>query len=179
MTAAEGGPVECIGVTGHVQVDEGVATWIARAFAERLGRRAGRPLHGVTCLAQGADQIFAQAVLDLNGTFDVLLPAADYAACMATTDNARLFRNLLGRARSVRTMPFETSSREAYLAASLAMLRRCDLLLAAWNGLPSRNVGDTADVVAKAHQRQVPVEVVWPPEPGPAPVTPGPAPGPG
>jgi hypothetical protein len=59
------------------------------------------------------------------------------------------------------------------------MLERCDLLLAAWNGRPSRNVGDTADVVAKAREQQVPVEVVWPPAPSAPSVTPGPAPGPG
>lgn len=31
---------------------------------------------GVTCLARGADQIFARVVLDLGGTVEVVLPAA-------------------------------------------------------------------------------------------------------
>jgi hypothetical protein len=69
-------------------------------------------------------------------------------------------------------MPFETSSRAAYLAASEAMLDRCDLLLAVWNGSPSRRVGDTADVIAKARERHLPVEVLWPPEPAGSPATP-------
>jgi hypothetical protein len=81
----------------------------------------------------------------------------------------------------VETMPFERSSRDAYLAASETMLSRCDLLLAVWDGEPSRNVGDTAHVVERAREHDVPVEVLWPPAPpGPAaPATPAGAPGPG
>jgi len=173
-----------IAVTGHVHVTEDVARWVTRALTERLrppvDRPLARPPHGVTCLAQGADQIFAAVVLALHGTVDVVLPARDYAGRMARTDNADAFSDLLGRAASVRTMPFDRSSREAYLAASESMLGECDLLLAVWDGRPSRNVGDTADVVAKARARRLPVEVVWPPSP-PAggPVRPAAAPGPG
>jgi hypothetical protein len=160
------GSVPRIGVTGHVHVSEAVARWATTALTERLGRIAGPPpaaLHGVTCLAAGADQIFARAVLALHGSLDVVLPARDYAVRMAGTDNAAAFHELLGRARHVETMPFATSSRNAYRAASEAMLRRCDLLLAVWNGEPSRSIGDTADVVALARAYQVPVEVFWPP----------------
>jgi hypothetical protein len=167
-------PALRIGITGHVNVSEDVARWVTTALTERLGRISGvRPgghpggrhrLHGVTCLAAGADQIFARVVLALHGTFDVVLPARDYAVRMAETDNAAAFRELLGRARHVDTMPFATSSRNAYRAASEAMLHRCDLLLAVWDGAPSRNLGDTADVVALAREREVPVEVLWPAE---------------
>jgi hypothetical protein len=152
-----------IGVTGHVHVSADVARWVAGALTERLRRLPDQSLRGVTCLAEGADQIFAAVVLALEGTIDVVLPARDYARRMAGTPNAATFGDLLRRARSVETMPFETSSRAAYLAASEAMLHRCDLLLAVWDGEPSRDVGDTADVVAKAREQRVPVEVLWPP----------------
>ncbi|HEY6793457.1 MAG TPA: hypothetical protein VI248_02105 [Kineosporiaceae bacterium] len=171
------GRVPQVGVTGHVNVSEDVARWVTTALTERLGRLAvdrppGHPqdrhrLHGITCLAAGADQIFARVVLALRGTLDVVLPARDYAGRMAQTDNADAFRELLSKADHVDTMPFATSSRNAYRAASEAMVRRCDLLLAVWNGEPSRNVGDTADVVALARERRVPVEVLWPTAPPP------------
>jgi hypothetical protein len=160
--------VRAIGVTGHVNVNEDVARWVTEALTERLSHpdspgRPGNPaLHGVTCLAEGADQIFARVVLTLRGTFDVVLPARDYAQRMEQTANAATFRELLSQARHVRTMPFATSSRRAYLAASQAMLRRCNLLFAVWDGQPSRHVGDTADVVAKARAQQVEVVVLWP-----------------
>ena len=166
-----------IAVTGHVHVSEDVAQWVTRRLTERLGAVTGPRLHGVTCLARGADQLFAQVVLALQGTLEVVLPARDYAARMALTDNAATFRTLLGQARSVETMPFATSSRDAYLAASRTMLDRCDLLLAVWDGRPSQRVGDTADVVTKAREQNLPVEVVWPaPASAPTPVE---APGPG
>jgi hypothetical protein len=168
--------VQRIAVTGHVDVPEDVVRWVVPALTERLGRVVGPSLHGITCLAWGADQLFASVVLALRGTFEVVLPARDYAHAMDAAGHGETFRALLGRASAVETMPYERSSREAYLAASEAMLNRCDLLLAVWNGGPSVRVGDTADVVAKAHERKVPVEVLWPPL-APPPVTPAGAPG--
>ena len=152
-----------IAVTGHVDVSDDVACWVVDALTERLQHVLAPRLHGITCLAKGVDQLFAQVVLTLDGTLDVVLPAHDYTHVVTQAGAGDSFRMLLARASSVRTMPFETSDRTAYLAASEAMLEGCDLLLAVWNGLPSRNTGDTADVVAKARERQVPVEVFWPP----------------
>jgi hypothetical protein len=161
-----------IAVTGHVDVDDDIARWVVDALTERLQRVLAPGLHGITCLAKGADQLFAQVVLALNGTLDVVLPARDYARVVTQAGAGDSFHALLSQAESVRTMPFDVSDRTAYLAASEAMLDQCDLLLAVWNGQPSRNTGDTADVVAKALERQLPVEVIWP-------ATPAAAPGPG
>jgi hypothetical protein len=36
------------------------------------------------------------------------------------------------------------------------------VLVAVWDGQPSRGLEGTADVVAYANQRGVPVEVIWP-----------------
>ncbi len=43
------------------------------------------------------------------------------------------------------------------------MLDRADELWAVWDGEPARGPGGTADVVAHARGRGVPVRVVWPP----------------
>lgn len=150
------------GVTGHVDVSEDVAAWVAAALTQRLGRTRGAPVHGITCLARGADQLFARVILSLRGTFEVVLPALDYTQVMVAAGDGDEFCELLSRATAVETMPFEQSSREAYVAASEAMLNRCDLLLAVWDGAPSRALGDTADVVQRAGERRLPVEVLWP-----------------
>jgi len=93
----------------------------------------------------------------------VVLPARDYERRVVDDGNRELFRRLLASAEDVETMPYPTSSRAAYFAASEAMLNRCDLLLAVWDGKPSRRVGDTADVVRKAREMRIPVTVIWPP----------------
>lgn len=148
-----------IGVTGHVRLVDGTDRLVFDALTAALRRYAGAGLHGITCLAQGTDQIFARAVLALGGTFEAILPARDYRARMVDPTG---FDELLGAAVGVQVLPYARSGRPAYLAASRAMLTRCDLLLAVWDGQPTRGRGDTADVVATARSQGVPVTVLWP-----------------
>lgn len=69
---------------------------------------------------------------------------------------------MIANACDVHFMPFQTSGREAYMAASETLVTRSDRLLAVWDGKPSGGLGGTADVVAHARHVGVPVEVVWP-----------------
>jgi hypothetical protein len=151
-----------IAVTGHVDVDDDVSSWVSKALTVRLEQLLGQQVEGITCLARGADQLFARVVLAMSGTIEVVLPARDYIQSMRDSSDGEGFCSLLEQASDVQVMPFEQSSRAAYLAASVTMLSTCDLLLAVWDGHPSRQVGDTADVVKKALARAVPVEVIWP-----------------
>jgi len=48
------------------------------------------------------------------------------------------------------------------MAASQAMLDQADKLYAVWDGNPARGYGGTADVVAEAESRSIPVTVIWP-----------------
>lgn len=150
-----------IGITGHAGLSDASVEPVFASVVEAL-RGYGTPLHGVTCLARGADRIFARAVLALGGTFEVILPAWDYRHCVVVRDGVAEFDELVGRAVAVHTMPFESSGRDAYAAASEDMLDRCDILLAVWDGVPSRGLGDTADVVSRARYRRMPVRVLWP-----------------
>lgn len=157
-----------IAITGHVNVNDDIAEWVRQTLTKRLPEVTGSgrlALRGITCLAKGADQLFARVVLELRGTFEVVLPAEDYEQKMVEDGDGEAFCLLLGQATEVHVMPFVSSSRAAYLAASEAMLNRCDLLLAVWDGEPSQRVGDTADVVRAARARSVPVEILWPPKP--------------
>jgi hypothetical protein len=150
-----------IGITGHTRLSPRTGPLVYEALRASLSRYATENVHGVTCLAAGADQIFAQAVLDVGGTFEVILPASDYRNKIPEEHRAD-FDKLLGRASQVHTMPFDRSNRDAYWAASNDMLDRCERLYAVWDGQPSRKIGDSAQVVSAAHHRNLPVEVFWP-----------------
>lgn len=150
-----------IGVTGHSNLAPEALPVVAEALARAL-TEFGEPLVGVSCLARGADQVFARVVLDLGGQLEVILPAADYRDRKVKPDNASEFDELVGRAATARTLPFEQSSREAYLAASEAVLSAADRIVAVWDGQPANGHGGTGDVVAAARGRGVPVTVVWP-----------------
>jgi hypothetical protein len=148
-----------IGVTGHVRLTDGTAELVYDALSATLARHRGASLHGVTCLADGADQLFARAVAALGGTYEVVLPAKDYRKVV---EDGRLFDDLLGKALRVDYMPFAESGPEAFFAASEELLRRVDHLVAVWDGAPSDVVSSTANVVRAARARGLPVTVLWP-----------------
>ncbi len=66
-----------IGITGHSNLTPESVPLVAAELRKVLPEY-GRPLIGVSCLAQGADQVFARVVLELGGNLEVVLPAADY-----------------------------------------------------------------------------------------------------
>jgi len=116
---------------------------------------------GVSCLADGADQIFARAVTDLGGTLEAVIPAAEYRQGLPADSQAR-YDDLFARAAAVRRLSFIESTSESYMAASKLMVDAVDELYAVWDGKPARGYGGTADVVAYARERGIPVHVIWP-----------------
>ena len=151
-----------IGVTGHSNLPAATAELVLGELREALAPYAGEDLLGVTCLADGADQIFARVIVSLGGRYDVILPAPDYRERVVKPHNLPEFDALIAQAAEVHYMPFESSGREAYMAASEALVARSERLVAVWDGQPSGGLGGTADVVAHAREADVPVEVVWP-----------------
>lgn len=147
-----------IGVTGHVRLAAGTAELVYAELTATLSAHDG-PLHSVTCLADGADQLFAHAVAALGGTFEVVLPAADYRGVV---DDRQAFDDLLGKAVRVDYLPYAESGPDAYFAASEELLRRVDQLVAVWDGAPSEVVSSTAHVVEAARALGLPVTVIWP-----------------
>jgi len=64
--------------------------------------------------------------------------------------------------RPIIKLDYVESDSAAHMDASIRMIERADELVAIWDGQPARGYGGTADVVHAAHDRQVPVIVVWP-----------------
>jgi hypothetical protein len=150
-----------VGVTGHSNLTpESVPAVVAEL--RMVLSEYDAPLVGVSCLARGADQVFARVVLELGGHLEVLLPAADYRERKVKPDNREEFEELIGQATKVRVLPFDTSNRDAYAAANEDVLSGVDVLVAVWDGAPPDGKGGTGDTVQAARQRGVPVVVVWP-----------------
>ena len=150
-----------IGITGHSNLTAESEQIVAEALRKVLAE-IGKPVVGVTCLARGADQVGARVVLDTGGEITVILPAEDYRDRKVKPDNRTEFEALLARASRVRVLPFATSNRAAYMAASEALLDDVEHLVAVWDGRPADGQGGTGDVVAAARRCGVPVTVVWP-----------------
>jgi hypothetical protein len=149
-----------VGVTGHRDLSAPTCKLLAAAIALQLEQFAA--IDGISSLAEGADQIFAEQVLRAGGVLTAVIPAADYGASFATTDGSAAYRRLRALAQEVIELPFDAPSDEAYLAAGQRVVGLCDILLAVWDGSPSRGTGGTAEIVAFAGERGVPTTVVWP-----------------
>jgi hypothetical protein len=149
-----------IGVSGHRGLSGPTADLVDKAIRAALAEHAP-DMTGISCLADGADQIFARAVADLGGTLEVIIPAARYRDGLPAEARAEYDR-LLGQAAAVRRMPFAESTAESHMEASKAMIGRADEMFAVWDGQPARGYGGTADVVAYARERGTPVRVIWP-----------------
>ena len=151
-----------IAVTGHRDLRGRTAELTATALRERIAAIAGRaPLVGITCLADGADTMFADAVLDAGGAIEVVIPAEEYRAGLPEAHHPDYDR-LLERAAVTTALDFKESTSESHMSASEAMLETAHHLIAVWDGRPARGFGGTADVVAEARRRGVPVTIIWP-----------------
>lgn len=152
-----------IGITGHMNLTSATVGLVRAALKSELAQYDPDELVGVSCLAEGADAIFAEVVLELDGRLEALLPARDYRATRVSNSHLPVFDDLVRRAHKTSYIA-ETSSMRAYMEANAEMIASVDCLLAVWDGRPSPawKQGGTADAVAAARAAGVPVTVVWP-----------------
>src|SRR6476646_5895802 len=97
-----------IGVTGHMNITADTVPFVYDEIRKVLARQ-GDPddLVGVSCIARGADSVFARAVLDAGGRLEVVLPSTNYRQRKVKPDHAELFDELIARADTVRVMDFD------------------------------------------------------------------------
>jgi hypothetical protein len=151
-----------IGITGHRDLPPQTTASVDRAIRTQLIAEARNDaLVGVTCLADGADQIFAQAVMDCGDSLEVVVPSSGYRESLPT-DCWPTYDALFAKAQAVHRMPHERSDATAHMAASRQLLEMSDQLFAVWDGEAARGYGGTADVVTLARSMRIPVVILWP-----------------
>jgi hypothetical protein len=150
-----------IAVSGHRGLTSDVTALVDHAIRSVLATEDPSSLVGISCLADGADQIFARAVLDAGGRLEVVVPARAYRDRLPAETHAEYDR-LLALASAVTRLDREESTSDAHMSASVTMVDSADRILAVWDGKPSRAPGGTADVVDHARERGVPTVRIWP-----------------
>jgi hypothetical protein len=149
-----------IAISGHRGLPDPTVRLVDQALRAALAEHAP-DVTGLSCLADGADQIFARAVTDLGGTIEAVIPAAEYRDKLPENSHPG-YDDLFARAAAVHRLPFTASTPESHMAASRLMVDEADELYAVWDGKPARSYGGTADVVAYAREHGTPVRVIWP-----------------
>lgn len=151
-----------IGITGHMNLSPETMDLVRAGISEALAAHQDGDLVGFSCLAAGADSIFAQAVIDVGGKLTVVVSSADYRDKKVNSEDQPAYDLLLSQAAEINAMPFEAGGREAYAAANEHILSSIDHLFAVWDGLLPAAKGGTADAVAQAQARGIPVTIIWP-----------------
>ncbi len=135
-----------VGITGHRKLDDPAGwNWVRRELTALLGEIA--PLTGVTSLAIGADQLFAEVVLELKGDLEAVIPFPEYERTFTNETDLTRYRLLKAASKRVEILADGATQDEAYLAAGRRVTDLSDLLVAVWDGQPARGLGGTADVV--------------------------------
>ena len=119
-------------------------------------------LRAISPLAEGADRLFAEEAIDLGYDLECPLPfdCREYRNDFANEISKRQFDELL--AKAVAVFELDGSRRDepaAYALVGQLVLDQCDILLAIWDGKNAKGEGGTAEVVAHAKRRRIPV--VW------------------
>lgn len=143
-----------IGITGHQRLSDPSGWDWVKSEMLALVKASPRPLIALSSLAAGADQMFAEIVLQDGGTLEAVIPFEDYEKTFADDVDKASYRGLLESSARVEVLPRTDSDEEAYLRAGTRVVDLCELLVAVWDGKPAAGLGGTGDVVEYALQIQ-------------------------
>ncbi len=150
-----------VAFTGHRKLEDPRrigATILAELRA--LQTNAPDGLAALCSIASGGDTLFAQQALALALPLVILLPfpREEFAKDFAPAE-WEAAEECLSQASSVQVLSPAGRRPEAYYEVGIRTVRECGILLAAWNGEPSRGKGGTAEIVACAREQGKPL--VW------------------
>ena len=143
-----------IGITGHQRLKEPARWGWVQQELDRLLSSLTPPLIGITSLAVGSDQLFANAVLRRGGSLEIVVPFAGYELTFSEERDREEYIRLLQHASKKEVLVKSGSDEEAYLASGKRMVDQSELLIAVWDGMPAVGLGGTGDVVSYAVQQR-------------------------
>jgi hypothetical protein len=157
-------PGVVVGVLGHrILTDiERLEAGVKQALTRIEGAFPGEPMVVLSALAEGADRLVADEVLqrpDSRLIAVLPLPAADYETDFGEDESKREFRELLDRADEVIELPATETREAAYETGGRHVLDNCDVLVAIWDGQGAQGQGGTGASVAVARERGL--SIAW------------------
>ncbi|MFE2095834.1 hypothetical protein [Streptomyces sp. NPDC059468] len=150
-----------VGITGHRGLSADVEERVRGMLAEAVKEYDPAGLVAVSCIADGPDSWFAEAVLKHGGILEVVVPAEEYRDKLPDWHHPT-YDALMSRAAEVHETGMTESTSEAHQAGSEILVGLVGELIAVWDGKPAWGFGGTADVVAYAQRTGVPVRILWP-----------------
>ncbi|KAF2774758.1 hypothetical protein STPH1_7581 [Streptomyces sp. OM5714] len=106
-----------VGITGHRGLSMDVEDKVRGFLADRVQQYDPAGLVGVSCIADGSDSWFAQAVLRHGGRLEVVVPAAEYRESLLDWHHP-VHDPLLSRAAGVHHTGMTESTSQAHQTGS-------------------------------------------------------------
>lgn len=144
-----------LGITGHQRLEQYDSKWIESAINNFLSEN--KVTEGFTCLAAGADQLFARLLERRNIPFSAVIPCKEYETTFREQGDLFAYQRLEKQAAQLYFLPFEHPSEQAFFEAGKEIVAHSDRILAIWDGKKAQGLGGTADIVAEALQQFKPV----------------------
>lgn len=142
-----------LGIVGHryFSNEETTAFVVEQCFSVLKTAQAEHPeVVALSAIAEGADTLFAEAALALEIPLEIVRPFNKYVSDFRTGSARWRYRRLRAAARSEARLGYGERSDVAYRSAMNWIVRRSDVLVAAWNGLPAMGLGGTGEAVKQA-----------------------------
>jgi 8-oxo-dGTP pyrophosphatase MutT (NUDIX family) len=146
-------PSFAIGVGGHQNLgDDKTRHFVIQQFRALLADYQQHEPHLVlfSALARGVDQLFVQIALDLGVRVEIVLPCAEYESIFSSETEKQGYYHLLHAAQASHQLSAQECSDDAFLVAEQWIIDRSDLVILAWNGLPSQGKSGTGDMASYA-----------------------------
>ena len=151
--------VLAVGFTGHRKVPyETKSRQVIRDFLAHQKESHHGVMYGICSVATGGDQLFAESCLELDIPLRILLPrpAEHFRADFDEASWQRTVR-IIESAISVEVTGRHEARNEQYYDCGIQTVAESQLLVALWDGQPSRGVGGTQEIVSYARKTGHPI----------------------
>jgi hypothetical protein len=151
--------VLAIGFTGHRKVSaEAKIRPLIRDFLAQQKQSHIGIVYGISSVASGGDQLFAESCLELDIPLRILLPRpADQFRTDFDDASWQRTERIMSKAISVEVTGRHESKTEQYYDCGIQTVSESQLLMALWDGQPSRGTGGTQEMVAYARKTGHPI----------------------
>ena len=136
-----------VGITGHQNLTANESDWLKIELENEIKRMEIEEAY--SCLAIGADQLFAKVILADNIPLIAITPCTKYVETFSGKD-VEVYQTLLRKAINIVQLDFDNPSEKAFYEAGKTIVNKSDVVFAFWDNLPSKGLGGTADIVSFA-----------------------------
>ncbi len=141
-----------VGITGHRKLSN--AAWVRTALQQIFEEIS--ITHGFTCLAAGADELFAKLLLQNHVGYTAVIPCVNYDLTFEkSTLNDFLFSKK--NASDLIELNIIEPTEEAFSEAGKIVVDRSEILIAVWDAQNAKGLGGTGDIVeyAKLNEKKI------------------------